>query len=210
MTADSPDLYSRQQLLQGVIESSDDAIISETLQGIITSWNPGAEKLFGFTASEAIGRPMQILIPTKLLDEEDRIGERVARGDKVDLFETVRVGKGGKRIHISVTISAIKDCQGRVVGASKIARDITEHKRAQDTLRDSEARYRTLFETLIEGFCTIEMIFDAAGKPVDYRFLEINPAFERQTGLRNAQGSSCATSLPTTKLTGSTSTATSP
>ena len=117
-----------QQLLQGIIESSDDAIISKRLDGIITSWNPGAQKLFGFTAQEAIGKPMQIVIPRERVHEESAILERIVRGESVDHFETVRVRADGTRIDISATISPVRDAQGRVVGASKIARDITERK----------------------------------------------------------------------------------
>jgi PAS domain S-box-containing protein len=120
--------------------------------------------------------------------EEAEILARIARGESVEHLETVRVRKDGKQIHVSVTVSPIKDQYGRIVGASKIARDISERKRAAELIRQSEAQYRTLFETLIEGFCTIEVIFDAAGKPVDHRFLEINPAFEKQTGLVSARG----------------------
>jgi PAS domain S-box-containing protein len=182
------ELLASQQLLRGIVESSDDAIISKTLEGVITSWNSGAQKLFGFSALEAIGQSMQMLIPPERADEEREILRRLARGERIDHFETVRVAKDGSRVEISATISPIHDIHGQVIGASKIARDITERKRAEQAVRESEVRYRTLFETLIEGFCTIEMIFDADGKPTDYRFLEINPAFEGQTGLRNAQG----------------------
>ncbi len=171
-----------------IIESSDDAILSKTLDGQITSWNPGAEKLFGYTAQEAIGKPMLTFIPPERVEEEAEILARIVRGDRIQHMETVRVRKEGKRIDVSVTISPIKDGHGRIIGASKIARDISESKRAAEMIRQSEAQYRTLFDTLIEGFCTIEVIFDAAGKPVDYRFLEINPAFEKQTGLRDVQG----------------------
>ncbi len=177
-----------QARLAAIVNSSDDAIIGKTLDGVITSWNPGATKVFGYSAAEALGRPILMLFPPELHGEESEILARIARGESVAHFETVRVRKEGKRIDISATISAVRDRSGRIIGASQIARDITERKRAEDILRQSEERYRTLFNTLIEGFCTIEMIFDAEGKPVDFRFLEINPAFEKQTGLHNAQG----------------------
>jgi len=174
--------------LANIVESSDDAIISKTLDGFITSWNPGAENIFGYSAGEVVGKPMLIIFPPEHVNEESEILARIGRGEGVQHFETVRVRKDGKRIDVSVTLSPIADGNGKIVGASKIARDITERKQAEVALRLSEERYRTLFDTLIEGFCTIEVIFDAGGKSVDYRFLEINPAFEKQTGLHNAQG----------------------
>jgi PAS domain S-box-containing protein len=171
-----------------IVQFSDDAILSKTLDGHITSWNPGAEKLFGYTAAEAIGKSMLAFIPPERAQEEAEILARIALGESLEHFETVRVRKDGKHIEVSVTISPIRDSHGRIIGASKIARDITGRKQAEEAIRQSETRYRTLFDTLIEGFCTIEVIFDAAGKAVDFRFLEVNPAFEKQTGLRNAQG----------------------
>jgi len=187
MTSDSDDAMTNARLA-AIVEFSDDAIASKNLDGIITSWNKGAARLFGYTTQEALGQPMAMLIPPERAAEEPEILARIARGEVTDHFETVRVCKDGRRIEVSVTISPIKDSHGKIVGASKIARDITERKRAQEAVRRSEAQYRTLFDTLIEGFCTIEVIFDGAGKPVDYRFLEINPAFEKQTGLQDAQG----------------------
>jgi PAS domain S-box-containing protein len=181
-------LFASQQLLRGLVESSDAAIITKTLGGIITSWNSAAEKLFGFSAVEVIGQSMQVLIPPERADEEQEILERIGRGERIDQFETVRVTKSGRRVDISATISPIHDGRGQVIGASKIARASTERKRAEQAVHESEALYRTLFETMIEGFCTIEMIFDADGKPADYRFLEINPAFAERTGLHDAQG----------------------
>ena len=126
---------ANQQLLQGIIESSDDAIISKGLDGVITSWNAGAQRLFGFTAQEAIGQPMQILIPQERLHEEPAILAKIARGEYVDHFETVRVRADGTRVDISATISPVRDAQGRIVGASKIARDITERKAQERKLR---------------------------------------------------------------------------
>ena len=117
--------------IASIVEGSDDAIISKDLQGVITSWNTGAERLFGYAAPEVIGKPMTLLIPPERSNEEPTILARIARGETTDHFETVRIGKGGRKIDVSVTISPVTDAQGRIVGASKIARDITERKLAQ-------------------------------------------------------------------------------
>ena len=122
--------------LAAIVQSSDDAIVSKTLEGIVTSWNDGAEAIFGFTAEEMIGQPITRLFPPDRLFEEDVILERVRRGEKVDHFETVRRRKDGRDIDVSVTISPVRDGTGRIVGASKIGRDITEKKRAEAALRD--------------------------------------------------------------------------
>jgi PAS domain S-box-containing protein len=131
------DVSERQQTeetrarLGAIVESSDDAIISKTLDGIILSWNPAAERLFGYSPEEVVGQPMMLLIPPERRTEEPAILARVAGGERVAHFETVRIRKGGKRIDVSVTISPIKDNLGRIVGASKIARDITERKASE-------------------------------------------------------------------------------
>ncbi len=114
--------------LAAIVESSEDAIVSKTLQGIILSWNKGAESLFGYTASEAIGQPITILIPPERLNEEREILARIVNGDRIEHFETVRVSKGGRRLDISLTISPIRDASGDVIGASKVARDISRRK----------------------------------------------------------------------------------
>ena len=118
--------------LASIVESSDDAIVSKDLEGTITSWNRAAERLFGYTAEEVIGKPITILIPPDRIDEEPEIIDRVRRGERVDHFDTVRRRKDGSLIDISLTVSPLKDAYGRIVGASKIARDITERKRAQE------------------------------------------------------------------------------
>jgi len=123
------------QLLQAIIDSSDDAIISKDLNGIITSWNRSAERLFGYTQAEAVGQPITILIPADRLDEEREILMHIRNGEPVDHFETVRRNKNGKLIDISLTVSPIRDANGQVIGASKIARDITERKRADVDIR---------------------------------------------------------------------------
>ena len=126
-------------LLASIVESSDDAIVSKNLEGIIMSWNQGAERLFGYTAAEVIGKSINILIPPDHIEEEPRILARLRRGERVDHFETIRVRKDGSRLNISLTISPVKDAQGLVVGASKIARDITERVRQEQALQIANA-----------------------------------------------------------------------
>jgi len=126
------------QKLAAIVESSDDAIISKDLKGIVTSWNPYAEKLFGYTAEEMIGRSITAIIPTELLADEERILSTIARGERIDHFETVRVKKNGERIEVSLTISPVKDHAGKIIGAAKIARDITQRKKAERALHTSE------------------------------------------------------------------------
>ena len=174
--------------LAAVVDSSNDAIISKNLDGTITAWNYGAEKLFGYSSAEAVGKPILMLLPPDRASEESDILARIRHGESVEHFETVRVRKDRKRIDVSATISPIKDSSGAIVGASKIARDITERKQAEQRLRESEGNYRTLFDSMDEGFCTIEVLFNENNEPVDYRFLEVNPAFEKQTGIQNAPG----------------------
>jgi PAS domain S-box-containing protein len=122
--------------LAGVVESSDDAIISKDLNGTINAWNHGAEKIFGYAAAEMIGKPMRMLIPAERLNEESDILSLIGRGESVKHFETVRLRKDGKSIDVSATISPIRDGNGVIVGASKIARDITERKAAEKKIRE--------------------------------------------------------------------------
>jgi PAS domain S-box-containing protein len=126
--------------LAAIVDSSEDAIISKTLDGIIQSWNAAAERIFGYTAAEAVGRHITMLFPADRLEEEDRIIARIRAGERVEHFDTVRLRKDGTAIPISLTISPIRDEEGRIVGASKIARDITERTVAEAALRHSEGR----------------------------------------------------------------------
>jgi PAS domain S-box-containing protein len=130
--------------LASIVESSDDAIASKDLDGIITSWNPGAERLFGYSAQEAVGKPMAMLIPPDRSTEEPTILARIGRGETTDHFETVRIGKDGRKIDVSVTISPIRDSQGRIIGASKIARDTTDRKLAEVRVQAQLARLSLL------------------------------------------------------------------
>ncbi len=136
-------------LLGAIVDSSDDAIISKDLNGVITSWNQSAQRLFGYTAEEAIGKTVaELLIPADRQDEEPDILARLRAGERVDHFETVRRRKDGSLLDISLTISPVKDRQGKVVGASKIARDITDARRIRTALMESEARFRQLADAM--------------------------------------------------------------
>jgi PAS domain S-box-containing protein len=135
-------------LLAAIVDSSDDAIVSKTLEGIISSWNAGAERLFGYTASEAVGQHISLIIPIDRRDEETVIIERIKRGERIEHFDTVRVRKDNTPLDISLTISPVRDASGKIIGASKIGRDITQRKRIERELRDSEERSRTLADAL--------------------------------------------------------------
>jgi len=127
--------------LAAIVESSEDAIISKNLNRVITSWNAGAEHIFGYTEQEAVGQPINILVPPDLRDQENRIFEKLRTGERIDHYETVRVTKAGNRVNVSLSISPVKDSHGGIVGFSKIARDITQQKRAEEALRESEERF---------------------------------------------------------------------
>ena len=132
--------------LAAIVQSSEDAILSKTLDGVIRSWNAGAERVFGYTAEETVGRNITMLIPPERLGEEAHILARLQRGERIEHFETVRLAKGGRAVDISLSVSPVKDYEGRVIGASKIARDITARKRADEALRASETLHRFLDE----------------------------------------------------------------
>ena len=135
-------------LLAAIVDSSDDAIISKTLEGVITSWNTGAERLFGYTAKEAIGQHISLIIPLDRRDEETRILARLNQGKRIDHFDTIRLRKDGTTFEISLTISPVRDAAGKIIGASKIARDITGRKRFERELKESEQRFRELADAL--------------------------------------------------------------
>jgi PAS domain S-box-containing protein len=129
--ADELSLDDLRNRLAAIVDSSDDAIVSKTLEGVITSWNRGAERIFGWTAAEAIGRHIRLIIPHERWPEEDEVLARIRRGERVDHYETVRVTRDGRQLDISLTVSPVRDGTGRIVGASKIARDVTERRRLE-------------------------------------------------------------------------------
>jgi PAS domain S-box-containing protein len=140
------------QAVAAVVESSDDAIITKDLSGIITSWNRGAEHIFGYKPEEVIGKPVTILIPADHPNEEPEILERIRRGEHINHYETIRVRKDGTVLNISLTVSPVRDSTGKIVGASKIARDITEHKRTEAQIsilaRETEHRTKNILTTV--------------------------------------------------------------
>lgn len=150
--------------LASIVESSDDAIISKNLDGVIQTWNRGAKRVFGYTAEEVVGKPVTILMPPERYDDEPEILARLRRGERIDHYQTVRRRKDGALIDISLTVSPLTDKAGRVVAASKIARDITAEKRAEVALRDSEQRLQDLLNAIPAAIYTT----DAAGKITYY------------------------------------------
>jgi len=151
------DISERQQKslessrLAAIVASSSDAIIGKSLDGTITSWNPAAEHLFGYTAQEAIGKSISFLIPPDRVDEEELILRRIQNSEHLDQFETLRRHKDGRHIPVSLTVSPIRDSDGRIVGASKIVRDVSERQHAAEALRLSEERFRSIFDAVAEG-----------------------------------------------------------
>ncbi len=159
--------------LAALVSSSDDAIVSKTLDGTITSWNAGATNILGYQADEMIGQPITRIIPPELHQEEKQILARLHRGERIQHYETIRLAKDGRRVDISLTVSPLFNQSGKVVGASKVARDITERKLAEQALRETTARLRTLTETAVDGV----ILIDARGV-----VLMFNPACEKLFG----------------------------
>jgi PAS domain S-box-containing protein len=150
-----------QARLASIVAYSDDAIVSKNLDGIVQSWNAAAERIFGYTAEEIIGRPILILLPPERADEEADILAKIRSGERVDHFETIRVRKDGRRIDVSVTISPLRDSTGTIIGASKIARDISEHKRL---VKERERLYELGKAMALERdtHAVVQLITDAA------------------------------------------------
>jgi PAS domain S-box-containing protein len=160
--------------LAAIVESSDDAIISKDLDGIIRSWNVGAEQIFGYTAAEAVGQPITLIIPLERREEEREILAKLRRGERVEHFETVRARKDGGRLDISLTISPIRNREGQVVGASKVARDISMRRRTEEALvrvTDESERRKRLYETALSSTPDLVYVFG-----LDHRFAYANEA----------------------------------
>jgi len=167
-----------QRLLAALVESSDDAIISKDVNGIVTTWNKGAERIFGYSAEEMIGKPIAIIAAPDHIDEMPRILERIKKGERIDHYETIRKAKDGRLVAISLSVSPIHDEDGRVVGASKIARDITEQIRNRAELADERERLRVTLSSIGDAVIST----DNAGQ-----VMYLNPVAEQLTGWLNSE-----------------------
>jgi PAS domain S-box-containing protein len=168
--------------LSSIVESCEDAIFSKNLDGTILSWNSGAEKLFGYTAEEILGKSLSLLLPPEHLDEFPKILERIQSGARLEHYEVTRMRKDGRRVEVSVTISPIKDSAGIVVGGSTIARDITERKQGEAALQESQQRYKEVFDFTSECIFLIDITADGR-----FRFADLNPAEEKAVGFSSAE-----------------------
>jgi PAS domain S-box-containing protein len=160
--------------LASIVTSSSDAIIGKTIDGVVTSWNPGAEAIYGYSAQEIIGQSIAIAIPPDRRDEFATIMERVKQGQRVSHYETIRQGKNGRIMHVSLSISPVRDETGQIVGASTIARDVTEHKRAEEKLHQASLYSRSLIEASVDPLVTISK---------DGKIMDVNRATELATGV---------------------------
>jgi diguanylate cyclase (GGDEF)-like protein/PAS domain S-box-containing protein len=156
-----------------IVQSSDNAIIGETLDGIITHWNRGAEAIFGYRADDVIGKPLTLIFPPALVSEESRILQRIAQGETIEYFETQRVRKDGTLIDVSATVSPIRDSAGNIIGASKIAHDITDRKMAEEAIGNE--RYQAVLSGTKDGFWLVDL---------EGRILEVNDAYCAYSGYR--------------------------
>ena len=164
--------------LAAIVEDSDDAIISKDIKGTIITWNKAAERIFGYSAAQAVGQPITMLIPLDRQNEEKDILARLQRGERVEHFETIRKTKDNRELNVSLTISLIKDAEGHIIGASKIARDITERKRVEHALRETGARNSAILETALDAIIVIDH---------ESKVLEFNPAAEQIFGFGRSQ-----------------------
>jgi PAS domain S-box-containing protein len=173
------------------------AIFMMTPEGRIVSWNQGVERIFGYRESEFIGQPSALVFTPEDRERgevEKELTEAARSGEATD--NRWHLKKDGSRFWCNGMVTAMRDEAGELYGFVKVMRDNTGQHQAQEAIRESEARYRTLLGSMDEGFCILEMLFNDAGEPVDYRFVEINPAFERMTGLRRAVGKTARELVP--------------
>lgn len=166
-------------MLAAIVDSSEDAIVSKNLDGIVTSWNAGAERLFGFTAGEMVGRSITQIIPDERLHEEHEILAQIRDGERIGAFETVRLTKNGRLVTVSISVSPIRNGQGQIIGASKVVRDITRNREAEAALRQSEARFAKVFRTNPAAMCVTTIR--------EGRFIEVNERYCQMFGFKREE-----------------------
>src|SRR5207302_9431875 len=161
-----------------IVDSCDDAIIGKTLEGIITSWNQGAQRIYGYSAEEVLGKSISILAPAERPDEIPQILEKIAQGERIEHFESLRITKDGRRLRVSLSVSPIRDAGGHIIGASAIARDLTSLDSTRQALQESESRAHALFQAATQGILVVAP---------NGRILMANPATEKLFGYAVAE-----------------------
>lgn len=193
------DLAARLEELEGqiaaIVESSDDIIITRDLDGSILTWNPAAELVFGYGAKEVIGHTNALFIPEDRRAEEAAIFDRVRKGERIQHYETIRLKKDGTPLAVSLTISPVRVTVGKIVGASRIMRNLSDRQQLEQALKECHMRYRLLFENMAEGLVYCRMIFED-GQPRDWIYLEANQAVERLTGIKRIPGRKVSELIP--------------
>jgi len=183
-------------LLAALVESSADAIVSKDLQSNVTRWNPGAERMFGYAASELVGSPITVLIPSESRAEEDELLARIRQGESVEHFETVRLRKDGSLVHVSMTLSPIKDPSGQIVGASSVARDISERKRAEAALNESREALRLTLDAANIGHWDLDLVTHVANCSLQHAqifgYAELLPEWTLEIFLKHVQSEDSA------------------
>lgn len=183
-------------MLASIVESSDDAIISKTLDGIITSWNHGAEKIYGYKESEVIGTPISMLSTPEKKDEVYEILEKIKSGLHIQNYETERIRKDGKKINVSLTVSPVKNAEGKIVAISTIAHDITERKLTEAELRESEERFRMVFENVFDGIS----LYAEDPDPSRRKLVDCNEQYAKMTGRSREELLRIENTLPLQKV----------
>jgi PAS domain S-box-containing protein len=192
----SVDPIDEKLFLASMVESSADAIIGMTPEGVITYWNPAAEKLYGYKRGEVWGESISVLAIKDAVDPTPSLLARIKKKEAIEHYQTIHQRKDGKPVFVFLTVSPIVAKEGDLVGAAAIAHDLTKQKEMESELKKKEIEYRSLFENMAEGFAYCEMLFDDKNQPTDFIYLAVNKAFEQLTGLQNVVGKKVTAVIP--------------